>query len=74
MTSYSSNDGQAMNKSVSLSGYEAIDYTDRPVDGETHEVIVETPTDTQRHVLRPNQALHFIIRDAGTIECEMTTD
>ena len=74
ITRYSSDDGPVVNESVPLSGYEVIDYTDRLVDGETYEVIVETPTDTQRHVLRPNQALRFIIKGGGTIEREMTID
>lgn len=71
---YSTPDSPLVNETVPMAAYELRDYTDHLADGETYEVIVKTPTDTQRHVLRPNQSLRFIIKDTGTIEREMNVD
>lgn len=74
ITSYSNNSSPVVNETVPMEAYETRDYTDYLEEGATYEVIVETPTDTQRHVLRSNQALRFVIKDTGTIEREMEID
>ena len=53
---------------------DSLDYTDELDDGTEYLVVVTTPEEEQRHILRNYQAITFIIKDGGTIEREMDVE